>query len=67
MAPLYAARVGDLKLGDFVIAECACGIAGSFMWRGWRRSALALTIGSWTLLLGSGVASATRRATLSSR
>jgi hypothetical protein len=28
MVPLYAARVGDLKPGDFVIVECACGHSG---------------------------------------
>ena len=25
MVPLYAARVRDLKSGDFVVVNCACG------------------------------------------
>ena len=25
MVPLYAARVQDLKTGDFVVVNCACG------------------------------------------
>jgi hypothetical protein len=28
LRPVYAARVSDLRLGDFVIVECACGHSG---------------------------------------
>ncbi len=28
MVPLYAARVSDLKPGDFVLVQCACGHDG---------------------------------------
>jgi hypothetical protein len=28
VVPLYAARIEDLRLGDFVVVECACGHSG---------------------------------------